>query len=339
MDPAFGRCQANQSAWASKKLVQPIQVLADDLQVALGNGIGVPQRQGGQKLAGGAGTNGGVILERGHLLEKRVVMGGDPADAQTGQAVGFGHHPQRHRPCVHVGHGRQAVGRIQLQAPVDFVRKNDKAVPFGKRRQFMYKIAVRQKAGGIVGQIDHDHFRAIRESSFQIVEIDAPPVVRFCPPLGHLGTDSASHVAEGLVAGRMNDEMVPGLQGDIHEVEDGLFGTCMHQHLFGGDPFIKGGDGLPQLRMTQGFRVTEPKRGKLIAGVGLHCQQFLQRHAFAVRGTENIRGRELMFGEIAFQTKGFQLHVAVLLFAGCPSLAKISGAKMTGWQTLVGRIR
>ena len=56
-----------------KKCVEPIKILADDLQVPIDDDLRISQSQGRQKLTWRAVTDGRVVLKRCKFSEKTVV--------------------------------------------------------------------------------------------------------------------------------------------------------------------------------------------------------------------------------------------------------------------------
>ena len=49
----------------------------------------------------------------------------------------------------------------------------------------------------------------------------------------------------------MHDDMVPGTESDVHEVEYRLFGSRVHEDLVGGYVLVQPRDGLPELRIAE----------------------------------------------------------------------------------------
>lgn len=68
------------------------QVILDDTQIAVYQLLTVSHAYFGEKLTRGGITDGGVVFEGCHLFEYLLILGGNPPNTQTGQAVCFGCH-------------------------------------------------------------------------------------------------------------------------------------------------------------------------------------------------------------------------------------------------------
>jgi hypothetical protein len=74
---------------ASEEGRELAEIAVNDLEVAVDEFLAVPEGEGGEKFTGGAGADGGVVLEGNDFLKDRRIATSQPSKAQSGKAVGF----------------------------------------------------------------------------------------------------------------------------------------------------------------------------------------------------------------------------------------------------------
>ena len=84
-----GRGPFEEAAVASKEGTKLAEITKHNLEIAVDEFLAMAESEGGEEFAGGAGANGGVVLEGDDFLEERTVVASEPAETQTGKAVGF----------------------------------------------------------------------------------------------------------------------------------------------------------------------------------------------------------------------------------------------------------
>jgi hypothetical protein len=99
---------------------------------------------------------------------------------------------------------------------------------------------------GLCGVLMMTGSRVGPKESDQRVYIQGPSPVFPGLPEGQVASHAFGHFVQGLIAGPVNDHMISGGQRCLHEQEDGLFGTAVHQHLIRCDGVVKPADGLPE---------------------------------------------------------------------------------------------
>ena len=150
-----------------------------------------------------------------------VRRGDDPADAPTGDRVGFGHRIDEHRAVAHVRQrdGGDVGGAIEENVFVDFVGDGEAIVLFAKRGDEFEFGAPKDLAGGVIGRVDDDGFGARVEGLAELVGVEGPGG-------GAQGDDAADGAAEQrvgvivLVVRLEDDDFVAGIsdgeQGGDH---------------------------------------------------------------------------------------------------------------------------
>lgn len=84
-----GRGPIEKIGVAREECAEQREIVVDDLEVAVDEFLAMTEGERGEKFAGCAGADGGVVLERDDLLQEGFVMRGEPGEAQAGQAVGL----------------------------------------------------------------------------------------------------------------------------------------------------------------------------------------------------------------------------------------------------------
>src|SRR5689334_4519706 len=115
-----------------EELVEVRQVGRDQPPGAREQAVRGLDRDAGQHLARGRAADRAVVLDSLGAVQHRVILAGDPADAQARQAVGLGDAVQRDRPLVPVGGLRQRPRRVELRAAVDLVAEQVDAAAAGQ---------------------------------------------------------------------------------------------------------------------------------------------------------------------------------------------------------------
>ena len=78
------------------------------------------QRQRGKELAGRAVADGKVVFNGGDAFEERLVLAGDPPDAQAREPVSLCQRAKRNASLVQIGRRRKPFG-LAFQPAVDLV--------------------------------------------------------------------------------------------------------------------------------------------------------------------------------------------------------------------------
>jgi hypothetical protein len=168
----------------------------------------VAQRERHQELARRTRANGRVQLHVLGALEQIGVAAREPADAQTGQAVGLGHRAQRERARVAVAGGGQALARDVLEAPVDLVAEQHD-VALGRQLEHAVERGRRHlSARWVARAVDVDELRARLEQVLELVEVVRPALLVAALPHAHARARAACELERRAVAGRLDHGVV-----------------------------------------------------------------------------------------------------------------------------------
>ena len=129
------------------------QVRGDDRAAALGERRRRPQGDRAEHLGGRRAAERRVVAHLRDGVEQLAVARREPADPQAGERVGLGEHADADGARREVGDRRQAVGRILLEAAVDLVADQRRAVALGERGEPASSAAVGSMPVGLCGRL------------------------------------------------------------------------------------------------------------------------------------------------------------------------------------------
>lgn len=257
---------------------------------------------------GGGGADGGVVLVGLEAGKGVGVAGGEPAEAESGEAVGFGEAGEGEGVGKESGGGGQGFA-VGFEAAVHFIGEEtgagagdeiDEGLPLGGGEG---------GAGGVMGEIDDDEGGIVGKEGFEIGEGEMPLAIFFAGlPEVEVAAEGAGDFVKGLVAGEGNDDVVTGGEEGAHGEVDGLFGDG-GEDVVGGEAGIVVGDGGAEDGVAGGFGVAEgevvPDEAVGGGGVG---EEFGEGEGFAVGTGKEVGGGELVAGEVAFEGEGAEGH-------------------------------
>ena len=266
------------------------------------------KRAYGQVLRDRRAADGEVVLDRGHAGELLAVAAGHPADAEPGQAEGFGHDAKGDRALVQVAGRGQRRDPFGLGKTVDLVGKHPGPVFPGHFEHGREHLGRGHVSRGVVREIEHQSPASPPEQRPEFGHVRGESPGRVAQPGGRMRAKAHGHVGQGLVAGRGHDDGVTRGERGRHEGVDGFLGPDMNQDVVRGNGFVEPGDGLAQLGSAPGIGVAQAQTGKPGLGPGHEREQVGHGQGLAVGGAKQPRRGEFMFGEKAFQAKRGELH-------------------------------
>ena len=213
----------------------------------------------------------------------------------------------------HVRAGRQALGLVELEAPVDLVDEEMRARLGGDGDDAVVGGSVRQHPGRVVWGVDDDESRRGRDLGAQPVDIDRPAVALVELVERHVRAGRPADLVQALVGGPGHDRVVARSEQHVGEAEDRLLGAGEGQDVVGLDRLVQRGDLAPQQRMTGRLRVAEleavPQRAGLVVS---EREQLRHRVRLDVGGAQQVLGRELPAGEVALEGEFGDAHAPMM---------------------------
>ena len=164
---------------------------------------------------------------------------------------------------------------------------------------------------GLCGVLIVDEPRVGTQRALERVEVVRPPVRRGPPPLGHLGAGRAGDLERRLVAGRLDDDVVAGLQERVVGEEDALLGGGDDNDIVGAGRLVDRGDRGAQLGRARRLRVAEPLGEKPLGRVRLEGEEVGDGDRLGVARGEHVRRRELVHGVVLLDPERRDLHGAM----------------------------
>src|SRR3990172_11991383 len=87
--------------------------------------------------------------------------------------------------------------------------------------------------------VDDDGFGICPHQMTEFIQVECPAVFCACLPGTHVTACGAGNLRQGLVSGRMDNDVVIFLENGGHEEEDRLLCTGMDENLFRLDCFVQ----------------------------------------------------------------------------------------------------
>ena len=187
-----------------------------DPPVALEDGLAVLQDVRGEDVVEHAGADHGVVPVDAHALGDLLVRD-DPADAGAGGGVRLAHGVRDDGLLVHVCHG-PVVLRV-VHGHVHLVRKDVRADGPRDVRDLLQRVLVEHAAHGVGRVVDADELRVGLDEALQLLDVRLPAKTLLELPVVDLRPQLARHLVQRRVRGPLSDDMVAGLDEDVHRVQ------------------------------------------------------------------------------------------------------------------------
>ncbi len=166
---------------------------------------------------------------------------------------------------------------------VDLIREQKQVIFL---REFVQGIIVRaghQVAGWVVRRVDDNGFGVGPHQMTKFIQIERPAVFVARPPRTDVTADALRHFPQGLVARRMDDDVVAFIQRGVHEKEDSFLRTGVDEYLFRLDRFVEFGNLFSQSGASLRFGISEPGLLEFPGGACFQREQVRDGHGFTVR--------------------------------------------------------
>ena len=160
-----------------------------------------------------------------------------------------------------------------LELPVDLVAEEPGATLGAELDDPVEHLPRHQGAGRVVRRVDVDEPRLRSQRPLERVEIVGPAVGGRPSPLGHLGAGRERDLERRLVARRLDDDVVAGLEEGVVGDEDGLLGGRDDDDIVRLRGLVHRCDRGAQLGRARRLGVAEPLGEKPLARVGLEREQ------------------------------------------------------------------
>ena len=165
---------------------------------------------------------------------------------------------------------------------------------------------------------DQPLFSAVSSTTNEVCrgESSVPAVGVPALPLAHLGAGAVRDLERRLVAGRLDDHVIAGLQQGVVEEEDALLGARGDDHLAGAGPLVERGYRLAEPGVTQRLGVPAPGFQQPLVRAGLEFQQVTHRARLAVAARQHVPRAVLIPCVEALDPERAQFHGAQYRAAG-----------------------
>ena len=314
--------EAQQSRPLGPESLEPVEVAADDAEVAGDDPLALAQTHERQDLTGGAGADRRVVLVRRQARVELAVPRGQPAHAQAGHRVGLRHPREGDGLAVSLDRRRQPRRRFLLEAAVHLVGEQVGPRLLGDVEQLLVLGAGRQVARRVMRKVGHDQPRGRAERAAHEGGIEAPALLLVGLPVGDLATEPLGDAVERLIARMSDDHMIAGLEQDGHGDEDALFGHDL-EDVVGRDAVVCARDLRSQLGQALGLGVAQPEILPQPAALVVRPRHDLgQRVALAIGAGQRVARAELVERHVALQVEGFGLHASSRLSAAGSSASE-----------------
>ena len=107
---------------------------------------------------------------RQERLARRFIVRGDPAHAKAREREDLGHAADRDALFIEVDDGLAPLVLLR-QVAVDLVTEDVRAHAAGDLHDAPQQLLTHQRAGGVVGVVDADHFRLGRDEALELIQI------------------------------------------------------------------------------------------------------------------------------------------------------------------------
>src|SRR5215211_3159413 len=98
--------------------------------------------------------------------------------------------------------------------------------------------------------VDHNRFGICSHQMRKLVQVECPIVLLARPPRTNITSSGASDICQGLITGRMDDNMIVFLERSEHEQEDCLLCAGVNEDVIWLDLLIHFANLRPQRRTS-----------------------------------------------------------------------------------------
>lgn len=260
------------------------KIVQNNLEVAIDELLAVAESDSSKEFAGGAGADGGVVLEGDDFLKDGGVAAGKPAKTKAREAISLANGRKAEGTFVEIASGGKTSGGIVLEFAVDLVGENVDTLTGCEFQDTVENFRRHEQPGGIVWGINVDGAGARANERFEGGEIVGPSVCRTTGPFGNRGAGAFGNGESAFVAGRFNNGVILRSEQGVIEDEDGFFGGRKNNELIGMNLGIHGGENFAKPGSTGRFGVAAPVTEKGIVSAGFEGENFLDGLGLGVRG-------------------------------------------------------
>ena len=182
-----GRSPIEKIRVTREKSAQLGKIAKDDLEAAVDEFLAVAEGDGGEEFAGGAGADGGVVLEGDDLLEDGSVAASEPAEAKPGEAVSLADRAKAESALIKIASGGKAGGGIVFELAVDLVGEDINAMASGELQDAAENVRGHEQSCRVVRRVDVNGARVGANERFECGEIVGPGVCGVAVPFGNSG--------------------------------------------------------------------------------------------------------------------------------------------------------
>jgi len=284
------------------------EIAENNLEIAIDEFLAVAESKGGEELTGSASADGGVVLEGDDFVEEGGVVGGEPCEAQAGEAVGFADGAETQGAVVKIAGGGESRGRIVLEFAVNLVGENIDVMASGEIKNVTENTGRHEQARGVVRGIDVDGTGVGTNEGFENGEVVGPGVGGIAGPLTDSRSGASWEGESAFVAGCFDDSVIVGSKKRMVEEEDGFFGSGDNDELAGMNLIVDGGEDFAEPGRAGRFGVAAPVLEEGIVGAGFEREKFFDGLRFGVGGGEQVLGGEFVLAHVFFNTEGSDFH-------------------------------
>jgi len=209
------------------------KIAKDNLEAAVDEFLAVAQGDGGEKFAGSAGADGGVVLEGDDFLKDVRIAASEPAEAKAGEAVSLADGAETEGALIEIAGGGKPIGGNMLELAVDLVGENVNAMESGEFQDTAENVQRHEQAGGIMRRVDVDGARVGTDERFEDGEIVGPGVRGIAAPFGNSGAGAFRDGEGTFITGRFHNGVILGREQGVIENKDGFFGGGKDDELVG----------------------------------------------------------------------------------------------------------
>ena len=195
-----------------------------------------------------------------------------------------------------------------LELAVDLVAEEPRAALCTELDDTVEHVAGHRRAGRVVRGIDVDETRVRTQRPLQRIEVVHPAVRERAAPLRHLRPRRAGKLERRLVAGRLDDHVIAGLQQGMVGREDAFLGGRDDDHVLGAEALVDRRDRAAQLGCPGRLGVPEPQSEEPCFRIGFEREQVGESDGFGVARGEHVRGGELVQRVVLLDAKRRQSH-------------------------------
>ena len=207
----------------------------------------------------------------------------------------------------------ETIGRIVLELAIDLVGEEPRSPLGADIDHTVQHLPRHQHPRRVVRAVDVDELRVRPQRAPEVIEVVRPAVARRAPPLGHRRPGRARDLVRRLVAGRLDDDVIPRLEERVVGDEDPFLRRCDDDDLVRRPGFRRRERSRPGARVRQPTRCSRaaaPRSRSSASGSRASRSAVVER--FGVARREHVRRRELVDGIVLLDPKRRDPHACTL---------------------------